>query len=235
MIHRKVEEGQPMDYSGNKTSVLAMPGFYPHARSGLKTARAVEMKDGSVRQGRGNQARAAASPLIKRSRKKGRKLARLAKRLSDKPWQMPAEFPQRGSAVWRPIGMFCIPQGQTTASAAVGTPQFPVVPPRSLSILGPHSAQLVLAPAFQTDGDFVKLEDDHCVLAPRLNHENAMRGQTARVFVNLHNGGGHPAANVAVKVLLPAVTLGFPMLNPVRELAMAADPDTQDRAICRDW
>ena len=72
------------------------------------------------------------------------------------------------------------------------------------------------SPSFQTpaitDVDFVEFEDDHGVFAAGLNHENATRGQTARVFVNVHNRGARPAANVVVKVFYCAASLGFPTL-----------------------
>jgi photosystem II stability/assembly factor-like uncharacterized protein len=72
------------------------------------------------------------------------------------------------------------------------------------------------APSYQTplptDVDFEVFEDDHGVFAVGLQHENAQRNRTVRVFVQVHNRGVNAATNVAVKVFFADASLGLPDL-----------------------
>jgi len=72
------------------------------------------------------------------------------------------------------------------------------------------------SPSFQapsaTDVDFEFFADDHGVFAAGLKHENPQRNRVARVFVQVHNRGISPAANVAVKVFFAASAVALPNL-----------------------
>jgi photosystem II stability/assembly factor-like uncharacterized protein len=72
------------------------------------------------------------------------------------------------------------------------------------------------SPSFQaplaTDVDFEFFADDHGVFASGLKHENPLRNRVARVFVQVHNRGISPAANVAVKVFFAASAVALPNL-----------------------
>jgi len=72
------------------------------------------------------------------------------------------------------------------------------------------------SPSFQapsaTDVDFEFFADDHGVFAAGLKHENPQRNRVARVFVQVHNRGISPAANVAVKVFFAASAVAVPNL-----------------------
>jgi photosystem II stability/assembly factor-like uncharacterized protein len=72
------------------------------------------------------------------------------------------------------------------------------------------------SPSFQrpavSDIDFEFFEDDHGIFAAGLKHENPRRNQTVRVFVQVHNRGVNPAANVAVKVFFAASAVTPPDL-----------------------
>ncbi|HYJ89140.1 MAG TPA: hypothetical protein VEW46_23940 [Pyrinomonadaceae bacterium] len=72
------------------------------------------------------------------------------------------------------------------------------------------------SPSFQTplasDVDFQFFEDDHGVFASGLKHENPQRNRTVRVFVQLHNRGINPAANVAVKIFFAEAAVALPNL-----------------------
>ena len=72
------------------------------------------------------------------------------------------------------------------------------------------------APTFQrpalNDIDFSIFEDDHGLVPAGLIHENPTRGQTVRVYVQVHNRGRKPATNVAVKAFFTDASLGLPDL-----------------------
>jgi hypothetical protein len=72
------------------------------------------------------------------------------------------------------------------------------------------------SPTFQrpnlTDIDFEVFEDDHGVFFAGLLHENAQRGRTVRVLVQVHNRGANPATNVATKVFFANASVGLPNL-----------------------
>lgn len=60
--------------------------------------------------------------------------------------------------------------------------------------------------------DFELFDDDHGIGAAGLIHENPQPGKVARVYVQLHNRGSKPAANVAVKVFHADASVGLPDL-----------------------
>ena len=72
------------------------------------------------------------------------------------------------------------------------------------------------SPSFQrpslTDIDFEVFEDDHGVFFAGLLHENAQRGRSVRVLLQVHNRGANPATNVATKVFFANASVGLPNL-----------------------
>ena len=60
--------------------------------------------------------------------------------------------------------------------------------------------------------DFAIFDDDHGVAHTGLLHENAQRGKTARVYVQVHNGGDVAAADVAVRVFATPAGAALPDL-----------------------
>ncbi len=72
------------------------------------------------------------------------------------------------------------------------------------------------APTFQrptlNDINFEIFEDDHGLVPAGLIHENAQRGRTARVYVQVHNRGRRAATNVAVKLFFTDASLALPDL-----------------------
>lgn len=72
------------------------------------------------------------------------------------------------------------------------------------------------SPSYQrpslNDIDFEIFEDDHGLAPAGLFHENAQRGRTVRVYVQVHNRGRKAATNVAVKVFFADASLGLPDL-----------------------
>lgn len=63
-----------------------------------------------------------------------------------------------------------------------------------------------------TDVDFGVFDDDHGVFASGLFHEDPQRTRIVRVFVQAHNRGLNPAANVSCKVFFANASLGLPDL-----------------------
>ena len=63
-----------------------------------------------------------------------------------------------------------------------------------------------------SDVDFEVFEDDHGMAAAGLVGESPQRGQTARVFVQVHNRGPKAAADVAVRVFWCPASLQLPDL-----------------------
>ena len=72
------------------------------------------------------------------------------------------------------------------------------------------------SPTFQRPAlnaiDFSIFEDDHGLAPAGLIHENPTRGQTVRVYVQVHNRGRKAATNVAVKAFFTDASLGLPDL-----------------------
>ena len=72
------------------------------------------------------------------------------------------------------------------------------------------------SPTFQrpalNDIDFSIFEDDHGLVPAGLIHENPTRGQTVRVYIQVHNRGRNAATNVAVKAFFTDASLGLPDL-----------------------
>ena len=72
------------------------------------------------------------------------------------------------------------------------------------------------APTFQRptlgEIDFEIFRDDHGLMPAGLLDENAVRGRTVRVYVQLHNRGRNAATNVAVIVFFADASLGLPDL-----------------------
>jgi hypothetical protein len=82
------------------------------------------------------------------------------------------------------------------------------------------------APPFQTEADidFEVFNDDHGVFAAGLVHRDARPGEAARVFVQVHNRGPSPAADVDVKVFFADASGGVPDL-PADFWALYPDSD----------
>lgn len=72
------------------------------------------------------------------------------------------------------------------------------------------------SPSFQrpslADVDFEVFEDDHGVFFAGIIHENAQRGRTVRVMVQVHNRGMNAATNVAVRAFFADASVGLPNL-----------------------
>lgn len=108
-------------------------------------------------------------------------------RLSPSPSGVPDPFQTGGQAFW-----------WQCADIKVDSPSF-------------HAPSLdeIDFEAFEDDVSMVEGSQD---FAAGLEHENPLRGRTARVYVQAHNRGSKPATNVAVKVFYAAAAMTFPDL-----------------------